>query len=137
MTGGAGGMGLATTKMLLSEGAIVSISDASASGLEAAEKSLTAEGLPGKLLTTVVDVRKADQVNGWIKKTVETFGKLDGAVNLAGVVSNAFMVETVAELNDDDWHFTFDVNIHGCKYLVLKAMQINGLTFYSDVLHAS
>ena len=113
VTGGASGIGYATTKLLLSEGANVSVSDISESNLTQAAKDFADLNLPGRLVTTVVDVRKPEEVNSWVAKTCETFGKLDGAINLAGVLSKAFNIETVAELNDDDWHFTFDVNIHG------------------------
>jgi NAD(P)-dependent dehydrogenase (short-subunit alcohol dehydrogenase family) len=39
-----------------------------------------------RILTTAVDVRSSDSVNQWIQKTVEKFGRLDGAANIAGVI---------------------------------------------------
>ena len=31
------------------------------------------------MMKTVVDVSKADEVDAWIKKTVKTYGRIDGA----------------------------------------------------------
>lgn len=86
ITGGSGGIGFATANLLLSEGAKVSIADVSAEALAEAKKELLAANPDAKLIAEVVDVRKPEQVNAWIEKTVKEFGKLDGAANLAGYV---------------------------------------------------
>lgn len=84
ITGGSGGIGFATAKLLLGEGTKVSISDVSAGALAEAKKELLALFPDARLIAEVVDVRKVEQVNAWIEKTVKEFGKLDGACNLAG-----------------------------------------------------
>lgn len=38
------------------------------------------------MLTKVIDVRKRETVDAWIAETVERFGGLDGAANMAGVI---------------------------------------------------
>lgn len=117
ITGGSGGIGFATAQLLLAEGAKVSIADASPKGLEAAIAKIKAANYPGQLHTKLVDVRKADQVNDWIAEAVATFGaKLDGAVNLAGVIPKVINIERVEELNDPDWQFVIDVNLHGVMH---------------------
>lgn len=84
ITGGASGIGLSCAKLLSSLGAKVSIGDVSEASLEAAKKDLKQNG--GEVFTKVIDVRKRDTVDAWIKETVDTFGKLDGAANMAGVI---------------------------------------------------
>lgn len=84
LTGGASGIGLATAKMLASRGAILSLSDMNESLLASTSKDITAAG--GDVSTTVLDVRDRKAVESWILGTVEKHGRLDGAVNLAGVI---------------------------------------------------
>jgi NAD(P)-dependent dehydrogenase (short-subunit alcohol dehydrogenase family) len=113
ITGASGGIGFATAQLLLAQGCKISIADVSADALATASKTLTAENHPGSFISEVVDVRKVSQVNGWIEKTVATYGKLDGAVNLAGVIPKNINIERVEEMNDEDWQFTIDVNLNG------------------------
>lgn len=100
-------MGLATAKLLASRGAIISLADIN----EAAVKAAT-DSLPGsdKHIYSVVDVRNSQTVNSWIESTVQKLGKLDGAVNMAGIITPA---KPVAEETDETWDFNFAVNARG------------------------
>lgn len=84
VTGGASGIGLACAKLLSSLGAKISIGDVSETGLQSAAKEIG-----GDVFTQVVDVRKRETCEAWIKATVEKWGKLDGAANMAGVIGKA------------------------------------------------
>jgi len=64
----------------------------------------------------VVDVRKPEQVNAWITQTFEKFGKLDGSVNLAGIIPNNINIDDVETLNDGEWRRTVDINLTGVMY---------------------
>lgn len=67
----------------------------------------------------MVDVRKQDTVDAWIKKTIDTFGKLDGAANLAGVFK-APSDKTIETEDEANWDFMMDVNLKGLMHC-LKA----------------
>lgn len=122
LTGAASGIGYETALLLARQGAYLSVADISADALK--EKVAEIEKVStGKVLSSVVDVRKDDQVNAWISKTVETFGKLDGAVNLAGVIPKVINKERVEDLNNEDWHFVLDVNLHGVMYCMRAQLQ--------------
>lgn len=113
-------MGLATAELLASQGAHISIADVNS---EAAKEA--AESLPGGLenhMYTDVDVRDGRIVSAWIEATVERFGTLNGAVNMAGIISKAMPIVDVAE---EDWDLTFAVNTRGV-FNCLKA-QINAM----------
>lgn len=116
-------MGLATAQLLASHGAIISLADLNEEGLKAAVSSLSNSE---SHMYTTVDVRKAESVNTWIESTVEKLGKLDGAVNMAGIITPAV---SIAEMTDESWNFNFDVNARGvffCLRAQIRAMQTGG-----------
>lgn len=86
ITGASRGTGFALAKYLLIRGATVSMcattADNLATALSAIEKEIP--DVEGRVMTAVVDIGKLDTVKEWIDKTVERFGKLDGAANVAG-----------------------------------------------------
>ncbi|CAK7203906.1 hypothetical protein SEUCBS139899_006656 [Sporothrix eucalyptigena] len=136
ITGGSGGIGFATAELLLAEGAKVSIADFSEAGLATAVEKVKAAGYPGQLHTKLVDVRKPDQVKAWIDEAVATFGaKLDGAVNLAGVIPKVINIERVEELNDPDWQFVMDVNLNGVMHSMRA--QIQQMNDKGSIINAS
>ena len=113
ITGGSGGIGFATAEVCLAQGAKVSICDVSDSALKEAVSLLEGKNSPGQLYSQVVDVRKPAEVNEWIKQTVEKFGKLDGACNLAGVIPKGINKDRIEEMPEDEWRFVMDVNLNG------------------------
>ncbi|KAF2622887.1 3-alpha--hydroxysteroid dehydrogenase [Macroventuria anomochaeta] len=115
ITGAASGMGLETARLFASKGAKLSLADIQAERLNELHKELT-ETIPDvKVMIMAVDVSKREEVEGWVSRTVEAFGKLDGCANLAGVIgkqSNAVPIEGV---DDDDWDFIYGVNVIGLR----------------------
>ncbi|KAJ9654506.1 hypothetical protein H2198_006449 [Neophaeococcomyces mojaviensis] len=123
ITGAASGMGLATAQLLASRGAIISLADLNETGLAEATKSLSNSE---KHIQTVVDVRNSQAVNSWIELTVQKLGKLDGAVNMAGIITRA---TPITEETDENWDFNFAVNARGvffCLRAQLRAMTSGG-----------
>lgn len=122
LTGAGSGIGYETAVLLAKQGAHLSVCDVNESALS--EKVAEIEKVStGKIMSMAVDVRKDEMVNAWIAKTVETFGKLDGAVNMAGVIPKCINKERVEDLNNEDWHFVIDVNLHGVMHCMRAQLQ--------------
>ena len=83
VAGAACPIGLAATKMLLKDGAKLSICDTDEKGLDEIKTwfygALRCPDKDYYMMKTVVDVSKATEVDAWIKKTVKTYGRIDGA----------------------------------------------------------
>ncbi|KAM0548858.1 hypothetical protein ACHAPJ_009714 [Fusarium lateritium] len=118
ITGAGSGMGLATAQLLASRGAIISLADINEEALKTAKASLSGD----KHIYQVVDVSKSASVDSWIQQTITTFGKLDGAVNMAGIIAEPTLL---TEYSDEVWDRMLAVNTKGvfnCIRAELKAM---------------
>ena len=113
ITGAGSGIGLATAKLLASQGAKVALADVQDEELKHVVSSISAFG--GIASGSVVDVRSPSSVNHWISSTVSHYGRLDGAVNLAGVVGKQHFTAPIEDIEDEAWDFVLDVNINGVK----------------------
>ena len=108
ITGGYGGIGLATAKMFKECGAKVAISDINPDTPKLAE-SLGILGL-------VVDVSNEEQVKSMVETVVEHFGKLDFAYNNVGIHAPVLPCD---ELESKDFDRVIAVNLRGC-FLCMK-----------------
>jgi len=83
VTGGSSGIGLATARLLASEGASVMICGRDAGRLTAARQQL--EGLAGAVAGTRCDVSREEEVEQLLAEIERTFGGLDICVCNAGI----------------------------------------------------
>ncbi|WP_328324977.1 MULTISPECIES: SDR family oxidoreductase [unclassified Streptomyces] len=107
VTGGSSGVGLATVRALLDEGANVATCGRDTDRLAAAAAGLGAGG--DRLLTGVCDVRDAEAVRRFTERTAEHFGALDGLVNNAGQSRMKGFAESTAE----DWRDELELKFAG------------------------
>ncbi|WP_145409074.1 SDR family NAD(P)-dependent oxidoreductase [Paenibacillus xylanexedens] len=104
VTGGASGIGYAIVERLLSQGVKVAIGDLNENRL----KEIQAAN-PDNVLTMVTNVIKEDDQEALVRKTVETFGALDYAFNVAGAQKPA----PIVDMTEQDWDFTVDLCLKG------------------------
>lgn len=111
ITGGSTGIGLATARLFIQEGARVIITGKSEENLAAAAREL------GPQATTVrADVRKLEDLDALALRTRELFGHVDVLFANAGRGGVA-MLEQVSEAFYDD---LFDTNVKGLFFTVQK-----------------
>lgn len=82
VAGASRGLGYAVAEALAHEGATVAISSSNQSSIDEAATRLSSTG--ARVVSTAVDVRNADQIAAWMKKTVDQFGGVDMLMTNAG-----------------------------------------------------
>jgi NAD(P)-dependent dehydrogenase (short-subunit alcohol dehydrogenase family) len=110
ITGGASGMGKATTLRFCEEGARVVVADLNPASGESMQAEAAARGQGDAVRFIRTDVAEEAEVAAAMAAAVEHFGRLDVVFNNAGV-GGAF--GAVTEIEVEDWDYTFDVLVRG------------------------
>jgi len=121
VTGGASGIGRATALALAREGARVLVADRDAAGAEAVAKAIAESR--GTARAVRCDVARADEVEAMVRAALDAFGRLDCAVNAAGILGAPGPLH---ELAPEQWEQTLAVNLTGmflCLRYELRAMR--------------
>jgi len=110
ITGGASGIGRATTLRFLAEGARVVVADLNAAAAEETLAAARKDGHADNVVFVRTDVAEEAQVERALQTAVNSWGRLDIVFNNAGV-GGAF--GPITDIAVEDWDYTFAVLVRG------------------------
>ncbi len=117
ITGGASGIGAATARLFVSEGAkvvLVDLNEEKGKAFESELKALNAEALFVK-----ANITSEAEVANIFKQTIDTFGKADIVFNNAGIGR----VQPSHELDYSEWRQTVNVDLDGVFLVAREAIR--------------
>jgi NAD(P)-dependent dehydrogenase (short-subunit alcohol dehydrogenase family) len=107
VTGGGRGIGASLAFALAEAGADVAIADLDPA--TAAETSEAIKKLGVRSLAVQVEVTRADSVTAMVESVINAWGRLDVAVNSAGVAKRS----PAEDMSEEDWDFVVDIDLKG------------------------
>ncbi|SDE34496.1 NAD(P)-dependent dehydrogenase, short-chain alcohol dehydrogenase family [Pricia antarctica] len=130
ITGGAGGIGKATAKLFLEQGAKVVIVDINKEVLEKTSSELDHENLS----YCVADISKAEDNENYVEHTLEVHGKIDIFFANAGIEG---VSRPIAEYPEETFDKVIAVNLKGvwlgCKHVIPKMKKGGSVIITSSV----
>jgi NAD(P)-dependent dehydrogenase (short-subunit alcohol dehydrogenase family) len=118
ITGGAGGIGGATARLMTARGARVVIADIDAGRAEA-----LAEELPGAL-ALILDLEHQSSIKAMITDTIAHYGQLDILINNAALLGPEIAQHdgSVEDMDTDLWDRTYRINVRGTMIACREAL---------------
>ncbi len=124
ITGGASGIGRATSIIFGKEGAKVVVVDMNEEGSKETVQLVKASG--GEAMFVIADVSKTTDVQRMVKTTVDIYGRLDILVNNAGIVLTGPLEETTEEQYEKVVNINLKGVFLGSKYAIPHMKQQGG-----------
>jgi NAD(P)-dependent dehydrogenase (short-subunit alcohol dehydrogenase family) len=134
ITGGAGGIGLATARKFASEGAHIVVADLDQARLDQAAAIIKGNGAV-EVWPAVCNVSDEAQVATTVKGALDKFGRLDVIVNNAGLM----IYKPIEELGGEEWQRIFSVDLLGAFFFTKQAflhMRPGGAIVNVSSIHA-
>ena len=116
ITGGAGGIGLATARRFGESGAQLVLADLREDAVENAARALRAQGYRAHALCA--DVSQPTDVATLVNRALDEFGRIDILVNNAGIMGR---VAPLWELKDEDWNEVLRIDLTSV-FLITRAV---------------
>ena len=119
ITGGARGIGKGIALKLAKEGSSIAICDVRDDFLAEAKKEIESTGR--EVIAEKADVTNFENIQHFVQKVLDKFGKIDILINNAGITRDGLLVR----MKDEDWDAVLSVNLKGtfnCTRAVAKAM---------------
>ncbi|MEK4566903.1 SDR family NAD(P)-dependent oxidoreductase [Alkalihalobacillus sp. FSL R5-0424] len=117
ITGGASGIGAATAKLFVSEGAKVVLVDLNEEKGKAFEEELKSQN--AEALFIKANITSEEEVANVFKQTVDTFGKVDVVFNNAGIGR----VHPTETLDYAEWRNTVNVDLDGVFLVARESLR--------------
>lgn len=114
ITGGDSGIGRSIAVLFAMEGADSYIAYLPEEEEDAQETKKLVEQKGRKCYCQAIDIRKQENCKKLVEDAAKAMGGLDILVNNAAY---QMMVDDISELSEEQWHKTFDTNIHPMFYL--------------------
>lgn len=128
VTGGAGGIGQAVAKQLLSEGACVLLTDIDGGALEEAKSALAKVAGKDNVATITGNITSEEQVEAVFTESALRFGGVDLLISNAGIASSAPLEDTTLEV----WDRNQDILVKGyflasrAAFRMMKTQKLGG-----------
>mgnify|MGYP001215228505 FL=1 len=124
ITGAASGIGRTTAILFAREGGKVVVADKNEVGGNETVDLIRSDG--GQAIFDYVNVTSATDIQGMVKTTINTYGKLNILVNNAGIAIRL----PVVDLSEEDWDRNIDVNLKSIylssKYAIPRMIENSG-----------
>jgi NAD(P)-dependent dehydrogenase (short-subunit alcohol dehydrogenase family) len=114
ITGASRGIGEATARLFAQEGATVVLAARNTNALSDLMQAITASG--GRALVVQTDVANSASVEALLKRTLDAYGRLDVAVNNAGIAGGN---KPLVEVTEETFYRVIATNLKGV-FLCLK-----------------